>query len=107
MHDLSLYEILEVNPSARPAIIRAAYRCLALEYHPDKNPGDAEAAAHMSRINQAYAVLGDPQKRDQYDRKMRRHTAERRGAELGSNPAATKPGKGRQSTRPFAFRPLD
>lgn len=107
MPKLSLYEILEVSPTARAAIIRAAYRCLALEYHPDKNPGDAKAAAHMSRINQAYAVLGDPQKRDQYDRMMRLHAADRRGAELGSNRTGPGAGKGRQSTRPFAFRPLD
>ncbi len=107
MRDDSLYAILEVSPTARLAVIRAAYRCLALEYHPDRNPGDAEAAAHMSRINHAYSVLADPVQRDQYDQKMRICSAERRGTEDTSNQARRRAGKGRESLRPFAFRPLD
>jgi curved DNA-binding protein CbpA len=104
---VSLYEILEVSQTARPAVIRAAYRCLALEFHPDKHPGDREAAAQMSLINQAYAVLSDPVKRDQYDRKMRITTTDRRGSEVTPNQPRSGAGKGRQTTRPFAFRPLD
>ena len=50
MLDAFLYEILEVSPKARPAVIKAAYRCLVQENHPDKHPGDAEAAARMSMI---------------------------------------------------------
>ena len=107
MPNVSLYEILEVSPNARPAVIRAAYRCLALEYHPDKHPGNSEAAAHMSRINQAYAVLADPQQREQYDRKMRIRATDRRGSEVASSRSGSGSAKGRQSTRPFAFRPLD
>lgn len=102
----SLYAVLEVSPTARLTVIRAAYRCLALEYHPDRNPGDAEAAAQMSRINHAYAVLADPLQRDLYDRKMQIFSAKRRGAEDTFNPTRRGAGNGRQNLRPFAFRPL-
>jgi len=103
---LSLYGILEVSPTARLAVIRAAYRCLALEYHPDRNPGDAKAAAYMSRINHAYSVLADPRQRDQYDKKMHVLAAERRGIEVALEQPKRATGKGRQGLRPFAFRPL-
>lgn len=105
--DAFLYEILEVSPTARPGVIRAAYRCLVQEYHPDKNPGDTEAAARMSLINRAYAVLADPSQRARYDKKMGIGATERRGS--GSTPSPAKPdsGKGRSNPRPFAFRPIE
>lgn len=105
--DAYLYEVLEVSPTARPAVIRAAYRCLVQEYHPDRNPGDAEAAARMSLINRAYAVLADPLQRARYDEKMGIRATERRGSGLASNPAKPDAGKGRANPRPFAFRPLE
>ena len=107
MLDAFLYEILEVSPTARPAVIRAAYRCLVQEYHPDRNPGNPEAAARMSMINRAYAVLADPLKRARYDEKMGIRATERRGSGAGSNPAKPGTGKGRANLRPFAFRPLE
>ncbi len=57
------YAILQVHPKAEPEVIQAAYRRLAAKYHPDKG-GDAE---QMKRINAAWEVLGDPQKRREYD----------------------------------------
>jgi hypothetical protein len=101
-----LYEILEVSPTARPTVIRAAYRCLAQEYHPDRNPGDAEAAARMALINHAYSVLVDPLQRLRYDENIGAHTTERRGRGPGSNPAKSDSGKDRPNLRSFAFRPL-
>ena len=62
-----LYEILQVHPSAHPDVINAAYRRLALLYHPDKNPSP-EAAGRMKQINLAYETLGDPSERARYDR---------------------------------------
>lgn len=60
------YDCLNVAPTASAAVIRAAYRALSQQYHPDRNPG-AEAHRMMSDINQAYAVLSDPVQRRAYD----------------------------------------
>lgn len=70
-----LYEILHLHPSAHPDVIQAAYRRLALLYHPDKNPSP-EATEMMAAVNRAYAVLSDPEKRAEYDRT--------RSAQMGS-----------------------
>ena len=62
------YQILGVDQRADGAAIKAAYRKLALTYHPDKNPGNHEAEEKFKAINEAYAVLSDPAKRSRYDR---------------------------------------
>ena len=62
------YETLGVDRHADAAAIKAAYRKLALKYHPDKNPGNREAEDRFKAINEAYAVLSDPEKRQRYDR---------------------------------------
>lgn len=61
------YEVLGVNKGAGEAEIKKAYRSLAKKYHPDMNPGDAEAEAKFKEVNEAYAVLSDSDKRSQYD----------------------------------------
>jgi molecular chaperone DnaJ len=61
------YEILGIGRDAEGSTIKKAYRSLAMKYHPDRNPGDAEAAERMKEINEAYAVLSDTQKRRLYD----------------------------------------
>jgi molecular chaperone DnaJ len=61
------YEILGVGRDAEGSTIKKAYRSLAMKYHPDRNPDDAEAAERMKEINEAYAVLSDTQKRRLYD----------------------------------------
>lgn len=61
------YELLGLNNAATAAEIRTAYRRLALRWHPDRNPGDAAAEEHFKRLNDAYQVLGDPERRRQYD----------------------------------------
>jgi len=103
----NLYEILEVSPKARSAVIKAAYRCLVQECHPDRNPGDPGAGARMSLINHAYSVLSDPAQRAQYDQKIGVSGIERRGSGLASNPGQEQTGKGGRYLRRFAFRPLD
>ncbi len=61
------YKILGVNKSASKEEIKKAYRKLALKYHPDKNKGDKTAEARFKEISEAYAVLGDPEKKKNYD----------------------------------------
>jgi len=61
------YKILGVSKKATPEEIKKAYRKLALEYHPDHNKGNASAEAAFKDLNEAYAVLRDPEKRKQYD----------------------------------------
>jgi molecular chaperone DnaJ len=61
------YKTLGVEKKASAEEIKKAYRKLARQYHPDRNPGDKESEAHFKEISQAYDVLGDPEKRGQYD----------------------------------------
>lgn len=63
----SLYEILGLQKTATTEDIKKTYRRLALKHHPDKNPGDAEAAERFKEINAAHAVLSDQTKRRIYD----------------------------------------
>ena len=62
------YEVLGVDRSASQDEIKKAYRKLAIQYHPDKNPGNKEAESKFKEIAEAYAVLSDGQKRQKYDR---------------------------------------
>jgi hypothetical protein len=64
---LDYYEILEVHPKASPEIIKKAYTLLAKKYHPDVYPDKEFAHKKMSLLNEAYAVLIDPEKRKNYD----------------------------------------
>jgi molecular chaperone DnaJ len=64
----TLYETLGVSKSASQDEIKKAYRKLAREYHPDKNPGDAAAEEKFKEVQTAYDVLADEDKRKQYDR---------------------------------------
>jgi len=62
------YEILGVPRTAGDAELKKAYRQLAMQYHPDRNPGDKQAEDRFKEASEAYAVLSDPDKRAQYDR---------------------------------------
>lgn len=61
------YEILDVERNCNLEDLKKAYRKLALQYHPDRNPGSQEAEDRFKELNEAYSVLSDPQKREQYD----------------------------------------
>ena len=62
------YAILEVAREASADDLKKAYRKLAMQFHPDRNPGDKQAEARFKEINEAYDVLKDDQKRGAYDR---------------------------------------
>lgn len=68
MTERDYYEVLSVSRNAGTEEIKHAYRKLAMRYHPDKNPGDAEAEVKFREAAEAYEVLRDPEKRARYDR---------------------------------------
>jgi len=65
---MDYYNVLGVSKDTTPAEIKKSYRKLALKYHPDKNKGDKASEAKFKEISEAYAVLSDPEKKQQYDR---------------------------------------
>src|SRR5690242_12128948 len=63
------YQVLQLDPAADSDIISTVYRRLALRYHPDRDPSQ-EAQVRMRELNQAYAVLKDPEQRERYDAEL-------------------------------------
>ena len=61
------YEVLGVEKNASADEIKKAYRKKAIQFHPDKNPGDKQAEENFKEAAEAYDVLSDPQKRQRYD----------------------------------------
>ncbi len=65
------YKVLQVAPTAEQEVIHAAFRALALKYHPDRDQS-IFAARRMAELNRAYAVVRDPEERGRFDREARR-----------------------------------
>lgn len=86
---IDLYVVLGILPDAEDVVIKAAYRALAQRYHPDRWVGDAaEAHQRMTRINEAYEVLGDKARRAIYDKGRARSQAEYSPEEEGDRSEA-------------------
>ena len=68
MAKVDYYELLEVRRTASDGELKSAYRKLAMKWHPDRNPGDAQSEVKFKEINEAYEVLKDGEKRAAYDR---------------------------------------
>ncbi|WP_374528689.1 molecular chaperone DnaJ [Novosphingobium sp.] len=66
--EADFYQLLEIERTADEGTIKSSYRKLAMRWHPDRNPGDAEAEERFKAISEAYECLKDPQKRAAYDR---------------------------------------
>ncbi len=78
------YKVLGVDRSATEDEIKRKYRKLALDHHPDRNPGDKSAEEKFKEINEAYQVLSDPEKRKHYDQLGESYTSwQRRGGAPG------------------------
>lgn len=84
MTEKDYYEVLEVSKDASEDEIKKSFRRLAMQYHPDRNPGNKEAETKFKEINEAYEVLKDEQKRAAYDRYG--HQAFANGGMGGGNP---------------------
>jgi curved DNA-binding protein len=69
---MDLYAVLDLTSAATPADIERAYLRLARRYHPGINPGDRLGAERYRQVQEAYAVLGDPGRRQQYDQGQHR-----------------------------------
>jgi len=67
----NLYEVLRIPREASQDDIRKAHRRLVREHHPDANPGDGSAEGHFKEIQQAYEVLSDPERKREYDNRLR------------------------------------
>lgn len=83
------YDVLGLEPSASQGTIKKQFYALSKIHHPDHNPNDTSASERFVRISEAYAVLGQPEKRSVYDRESRGatngpHVATRRGSHAGS-----------------------
>jgi len=101
------YAVLGVSSSASQDEIKKQYRRLAAKHHPDKNPNDAKAAERFKEISEAYTVLGDAEKRKQYDdmRRLGAFGGFGGGARSGPRPSGTpRPGTGGGSGREQEFR---
>ncbi len=90
------YKILGVQRDADAATIKKAFRKLAKQYHPDTNNGNAEAEKKFTEINEAYSVLGDEEKRKEYDENKRGE----QNSSADSESQGTK--RKTQTTNPFA-----
>lgn len=110
----NLYELLEVSPSAAEAEIKRSYRRLSKRYHPDANPGNRAAEERFKELSEAYAILQDPAKRQEYDESLAGKAgkagkkSKKRGAKtpgFGSSPDLDFSNMEEQFSQFFGFQP--
>ncbi|KAL9042196.1 MAG: hypothetical protein Q9180_000776 [Flavoplaca navasiana] len=93
------YETLNLRPGAPPAEVKQQFYALSKHHHPDRNPDDPHAAERFVKISEAYAVLGNPSKRERYDRDHGRVSqglshGTQRGSHSSSAPYGARPASG-------------
>lgn len=85
--EYNYYSVLGVSPTATAQELKAAYKRLAVQYHPDKNPGNARAEELFKLVNTAYQTLSSPSKRALYDMRLQYQREQQRGALQPQQPA--------------------
>ena len=107
--DKNFYKMLGVSDDASDKEVTKAYRKLARKYHPDANPGDAKAEEKFKEISEAYDVIGDPEKRREYDdvRKLGPVGGMFGGGAGGGRPGGFGPDTGMGGGRNFTFDGVD
>ncbi|MBQ7612682.1 MAG: J domain-containing protein [Spirochaetaceae bacterium] len=98
---MNYYDVLGIEKTATDAEIKSAYRMLAKKYHPDKNNGDKNAEEMFKKINEAYTVLSDPEKRKLYDSGFYEQTSSTYQRYQGQNYDEQYGGYGRSYEDPF------
>lgn len=78
---MNYYEILGVPIEADENEIKSKYRKLAMKYHPDRNPDDKKAEEMFKKVSEAYEILGDKEKRKEYDKKISKTGEEKQNSE--------------------------
>jgi curved DNA-binding protein CbpA len=89
MKNKNLYKTLGVSPDSEDVVIIAAYKALMRKYHPDKS-SDSQATSKAAEINEAYAILGDPEKRAAYDRENGYSHSDKHQEPAGDAPESSK-----------------
>lgn len=82
---MNYYEVLGVSENADISEIKKKYRKLAMKYHPDRNSGDENATKKFREVTEAYEVLGDEKKREEYDCKRKNVQSQRRNKNKNEN----------------------
>jgi curved DNA-binding protein CbpA len=93
MPPIDPYKVLQVLPTAEPEVLNAAFRALAMKYHPDREPGQ-HAARRMAELNAAWELVRDPESREAFDRSRRRAAAAPGTTWQGTAPAPDGEGAG-------------
>ena len=105
---MNYYEILGVSINADENEIKSKYRKLAMKYHPDRNPDDKKAEEMFKKVSEAYEVLGDKEKRKEYDKKILKTGEEKQNSEKKKAGAGGDARKGAETFyRNFSANPQD
>ena len=105
---MNYYEILGVSIDADENEIKSKYRKLAMKYHPDRNPDDKKAEEMFKKVSEAYEILGDKEKRKEYDKKILKTGEEKQNFEKKKAGAGIDPRKGAETFyRNFSANPQD
>lgn len=100
------YEIMSISRDSSQEEIKKAYRRLAKKYHPDANPGNKNAEEKFKEINEAYATLGDEDRKKAYDLKLDTGKGEQQKTETQGK-TAKNPTESRQGYAPFNFEDVE
>lgn len=105
---MNYYEILGVSTEANENEIKSKYRKLAMKYHPDRNPDDKKAEEMFKKVSEAYEILGDKEKRKEYDKKISKTGEEKQNSEKKKAGAGGDARKGAEAFyRNFSANPQD